>query len=84
VSKFHEHPTKNDFVGTYPRFLAYVEQTHGPLGIKKIVPKPIIILPTISKLAKYEGPASRLVVGIVIIAIPFQALVCMLINLAFP
>jgi len=24
VSKFHEHLTKNEFVGTYSRFLAYV------------------------------------------------------------
>jgi len=33
MSKFHKHLTKIDFAGTYPRFLTYIEQTLGPLGV---------------------------------------------------
>jgi len=36
VSKFHKHPTKNDFVETYMRFLVFVEWTLGPLGVNKL------------------------------------------------
>jgi len=43
VSKFHEHPTKIDFVGTYLRFLVSVEQTLGPLGIKSVYVDNIMI-----------------------------------------
>jgi len=32
----HEHPTKNDFVRTYLRFLMHVEWTLGPSGINRI------------------------------------------------
>jgi len=35
VSKFHEHPTKIDFVHNYLRSLMYVEQSLGSLELKE-------------------------------------------------
>jgi len=49
-----------------------------------LIPEPVIIVTKPKKFAKYEEPMSWLIVGIVIIVNVFQALVCVLINLAFP
>jgi len=36
ISKFHEHPTKNDFIETNLRFLALIERILGSLGVKQL------------------------------------------------